>query len=83
MNSNIKILLIEDNHGDAFLTKFYLEESGLKYEYFHSERLSDGLEILKQEQCDVVLVDLGLPDSNGIETLHAVLDSDENCVVIV
>ena len=35
----------------------------------HVKRLSEALEYLWKETCDVILLDLGLPDSHGIDTL--------------
>ncbi len=84
MDNPVKILLIEDNPGDAFLIKFYLEETGgLNHQYFHAEQLSEGLQMLRDEKCDVILLDLNLPDSNGISTVQNVLKESGNAVVIV
>ncbi|CAN5120058.1 hypothetical protein BH09BAC1_BH09BAC1_22680 [soil metagenome] len=81
---NLNILLIEDNPGDAFLIKFYLEESVLKYaRLLHAEYLNTALDLLQNNEFDVILLDLNLPDSKGIETLEAVLDAAQGSVVIV
>ncbi len=69
-NKPKKILLIEDNPGDARLIREMLVEA--KYGGFEMEqspRLSSGLALLSRAPFDVVLLDLGLPDSQGIETL--------------
>ena len=71
MNTDpIRILLVEDNSGDAFLIREGLKESGsAQFDMTHVHRLGEGLERLKESTYDVVLLDLGLPDSNGLETL--------------
>ena len=85
MEQQFKVLLIEDNPGDAFLIKFYLEESsaGSEYELEHTEFLEEGLKKLDDNTYDVVLLDLGLPDSNGLDTLQKVLDHSPEVLVIV
>jgi signal transduction histidine kinase len=64
-----KILLIEDNPGDARLIREMLTESiGARFHLECVERLSAGLERLAQGGIDVVLLDLSLPDSQGLDT---------------
>jgi signal transduction histidine kinase len=66
----IKVLLVEDNLGDARLLYEGLEEAlPEQFQLTHARRLSEALEYLWQETCDVVLLDLGLPDSHGLDTL--------------
>jgi len=65
----VEILLFEDNPGDTGLIEFMLEEStDFSYELKNVETLNEGLELLKYHSFDVILLDLGLPDSDGIET---------------
>jgi len=68
----ISVLLIEDNPDDAVLIQLYLS-SALKvaYEVKHVDRLSKGLECLKSGGFDVVLLDLGLPDGQGLITFES------------
>ncbi|MHC1740606.1 MAG: PAS domain S-box protein [Anaerolineaceae bacterium] len=65
-----KILLIEDNAGDARLILELLREYELtQISIDQVDRLKTGLEHLAQNKPDVVLLDLGLPDSQGLNTL--------------
>lgn len=64
------ILLLEDNPGDVGLLKEALSsEKTFPYRLETSPRLSEGLERLSRESFDVILLDLFLPDSSGLDTL--------------
>jgi serine phosphatase RsbU (regulator of sigma subunit) len=72
----IRVLLIEDNRADARLVEELLAEvGGVTFEWDRAERLAAGLTRLALGGVDIVLLDLSLPDSQGLETflrLHAV-----------
>lgn len=65
----LRVLLIEDNPGDVRLIKEMLVEAKhTAFELESFERLTDGLARLTEDQFDVVLLDLSLPDSTGLDT---------------
>lgn len=67
----IKVLLVEDNPGDARLLQIMLDDAGSgQFEIVHVERLSQLQESLDEDVHDVILLDLSLPDSHGLETLE-------------
>jgi diguanylate cyclase (GGDEF)-like protein len=69
MERCIRILLIEDNRADAMLIREILKESkAISFELVHVSRLSEGLKQLRTEPFGAVLLDLNLPDSEGIDT---------------
>jgi signal transduction histidine kinase len=69
-DKSIRALLIEDNIGDSRLIREMLSEAkDVSFDLRCAERLQTGLEQLGQGGIDVVLLDLGLPDSQGLETL--------------
>jgi len=69
----VRILLIEDNPGDVRLIQEMLSEvSGNPFDLECVDRLSTGLERFAAGGIDVVLLDLGLPDSRGLETFTKV-----------
>jgi two-component sensor histidine kinase/DNA-binding NarL/FixJ family response regulator len=71
--TGLKVLLIEDNPGDARLIQEMLSEvDGSMFELESADCLSTGLERLAAEDIDVVLLDLGLPDSSGLDTFITV-----------
>ena len=68
------VLLIEDNPGDARLIRELLTEGGgVRFQLECVDRLSTGLGRLVEGGIDIVLLDLGLPDSQGLDTLHRVI----------
>ena len=65
----IKVLLVEDSRGDARLIQEYLTEvEGLHFEVENADRLATGVARLGREGIDVILLDLSLPDSRGLDT---------------
>jgi DNA-binding response OmpR family regulator len=83
-NKPTRVLLIEDNPGDARLIRETLREAtGTPFELECTERLSLGLERLTEGGIDVVLLDLGLPDSQGIDTLAKVRAEAPDIPVVV
>jgi len=86
----IKILLIEDNPGDARLVLEVLKQgsgfalgSSLAYDIFTADTLAGGRAILRDNNIDLVMLDLGLPDSQGLDTLSAILSEKADVAIIV
>ncbi len=71
MPETIRILLVEDNMGDALLLRETRRDAGEPgwFELTHVTRLEEGLVKLTTSLFDVVLLDLSLPDAHGLETL--------------
>lgn len=80
----LKILLVEDNSGDAFLIEeMLIEIPDYNFEITVTETLKETVTKLNETEFDIVLLDLGLPDSQGLGALESVLDLQLNCPVIV
>jgi|GEM_PF-390687 len=80
----IKVLLIEDNPGDVRLIRELLKEiAGTQFELQHADRLSRGLICLTEGAFDVLLLDLGLPDSQGFDTLSVVYAQRPKAPIVV
>ena len=79
------VLLIEDNPSDAELIQATLGMTRVidEFEITLAERLSQGLEKLSVEKFDMILLDLGLPDSQGLETLQRVIDLSSGVPIVV
>ena len=73
----IKVLLIEDNPGDARLIQLMLEEeSNITFSVEVAETLSNALERLNSASFNVIMSDLGLPDSKGIDTFFKLYSAE-------
>ncbi len=67
----IKVLLIEDNPADARLIGIMLAEANtLSFQFSWVDNLTEGIARIRSSEIDVVLLDLGLPESTGLETLE-------------
>lgn len=80
--ASLRVLLVEDNPGDARLVREFLRDIS-ELELHHVDSLAEGLEHLTIHDVDVILLDLGLPDSQGLETLHRVVAGASESPVIV
>lgn len=84
MGKNIKILLIEDNPGDAYLIEEHLEEfAKFSYELIIVETLAEALRVLEKKSFDVILLDLELPDSYGINTFLCIHNKNPLIPIII
>jgi signal transduction histidine kinase len=80
----LKILLVEDNPGDARLIREMLSESvTVRFELTHKKYLDEALKCLAELPFDVLLLDLGLPDSQGLETVMRTLSLAPALPIIV
>lgn len=75
MEQTVRILLIEDDPDYALLMSSYVNAAcgaSVRYVLVGAETLADGLARLREEDFDVALLDLMLPDSKGMDTLRRV-----------
>ena len=78
------ILLIEDNPADARLVEIYLNESAmLTPRITKVAELKKGMLMLEENDFDIVLLDLTLPDSAGFDTVKTLLSEFPTQTVIV
>lgn len=77
------ILLIEDDPGDALLIKEMLEQQECTARLVTVERLSEGINFLQENDCDVVLLDMNLPDSSGLSTMTRILEASPGTPIVI
>ena len=79
----IEILLFEDNGVAATQMTKHLDLSKLDFNISIATRLADGIEQLKTRRFDLALLNLNLPDSRDIDTLHTVMKASQGEAIIV
>ena len=82
--NSLKILLIEDNPADAdWIEEILIEEKLAGLQLNHVNRVKEGLKSLSQDCFDAVLLDLSLPDSQGIDNITMVKQQAPELPIIV
>jgi two-component system cell cycle response regulator len=80
----VRALLVEDNPADARLMVELLSDAGARgVKLQHVDRVSAALMNLGNQEFDIVLLDLSLPDSSGLETVSRICAADPRIPVIV
>lgn len=80
----IYILLVEDNPGDAGLVKEMLADTdAFQFELVHCDRLGKAEEILGTRSFDVILLDLSLPDGQGLDTVIQTRSATNKIPIVV
>jgi HD-GYP domain-containing protein (c-di-GMP phosphodiesterase class II)/DNA-binding NarL/FixJ family response regulator len=83
-DKHISVLLIEDNPGDArFIREMLAEVENPTFDLQHAERLSTGLERLAVGGIDVILLDLLLPESQGLVAFRQVYAQAPEVPIVV
>ena len=83
-DKRISILLVEDNAGDRrLISEMLAEASNVTFDVKYADRLQAAMEYLGQNRVEVVLLDLGLPDSQGLETLRKVYAQVSELPIVV
>ena len=80
----IRVFLVEDNAADAHLVERYLARAAREsFSLERADTVSDALKRLGDSRADVILLDLTLPDSDGIETFRRVFAQAGDLPIIV
>lgn len=79
----IRLMLIEDNPGDAELVRIALRGTGGQFDLHWEQRLSDAMQWLSTQSVDLGLVDLSLPDSCGLEVISRIRAEHPDLPLIV
>ncbi|MBE9251236.1 hybrid sensor histidine kinase/response regulator [Dolichospermum sp. LEGE 00240] len=82
--STLKILLIEDNLAEARLLQEFIKlTKSQNFGLVHVQRLQDGINQLNSQKYDVILLDLTLPDSQGLSSIPQLLQQNPSNPIIV
>ncbi len=85
MSEEIKVLQVDDDEIDVKLAKRVLTKCSrpITFNVQSAGTLSQAIDRLSNNEYDIVLLDLGLPDSNGIETVQKVTEVNPNIPIVV
>jgi two-component system sensor histidine kinase UhpB len=84
MSQKINLLLVDDNPADLFLIKDYLSDSDiLDLNILEANSVGEAIVILSSQSVDLVLLDMFLPDSSGIETFYSVHNAFPKTSIII
>jgi signal transduction histidine kinase len=82
--STLKILLIEDNLAEARLLQEFIKlTKSQNFSLVHVQKLQEGINKLNNEKYDVILLDLTLPDSQGLASIPQLLQQNPSNPIIV
>ncbi len=82
--ATLKILLVEDNPADADLLQEFLDEADeTEWSLVHVEKLKEALHTLSENHFDVILLDLSLPDKQGLGTVTQTHDAAPDLPIVV
>ncbi|MBC6481322.1 MAG: response regulator [Hormoscilla sp. GM7CHS1pb] len=83
-DKSIELLLVEDNAAEARLLQEYLRAvTSKQFSLVHVEDLAAACDRLSSESFDLILLDLTLPDSKGLETLEAMIGKAPSLPIVV
>lgn len=84
MINNIKLLSVEDDPDDVYILKTMLEkDKHTQFEFEHVKTMQAASNILQEKQFDAALLDLGLPDSHGPESIRLLAEQFPDLPIIV
>lgn len=84
MDELLRVLLVDDDVADAELTRVALAESrSRQFQVTHATRAAAALDCLRRDAFDVLLLDLGLPDAQGMATVETVREENDEVPIVV
>lgn len=81
MNNKYKILLVEDDENISLMVSAMLEGAG--YQVIESKTCATGITLASSHNPDMIVLDLGLPDKDGMELLKTVRQTDLTPIIVL
>lgn len=76
-----RILIIEDNEDNLYMIKFILEQNNI--DVIIAMTGTEGIEMALKEKPDLILMDIQLPDINGLEVTKKIRESKSNDSILI
>lgn len=89
MPNTVKILLVEDNVSDAMFIEEMVVGAGIEnvdnvhYDLTHMDSCETAVDYLAENKADVILLDLSLPGTKGLDTVKKMVEMEKNTPIIV
>lgn len=79
-----EVLLVEDNPGDAYLIQKYLAQiDSPRFDITHRETLSDAMIHVEGQRVDAILLDLSLPDAQGLDSFNTLYPIAKDIPIVI
>ncbi|MCR4336343.1 MAG: response regulator [Candidatus Omnitrophica bacterium] len=78
----MRILLVEDNLKFVKLIHYFIEEENDQFQITHAHNLQEALHFLENQEFDVVVLDMYLPDSQGIQSINRLKEKKMNRPIV-
>ncbi|MBV9270180.1 MAG: response regulator [Candidatus Eremiobacteraeota bacterium] len=79
----MRVLVVEDNPADALLVQEYLRVGTPPIQTRVAPRVADAIKTLASEPMDAVLLDMTLPDADGLEAVRKLRDAHPNVPIVI
>ena len=76
-----RVLIVDDNRFDRELLQSMLDKE--KHDFFHATDGYEALDAIHEYKPDIILLDIYMPDKEGIETLNEIIDKFPNLPIII
>lgn len=83
MDKKYSILIVEDHALTLFALKTSLSSFDLLDELFDADNANDAYKILKKNKIDLIIMDLGLPDIDGVEATKKIRETNKDVKIII
>lgn len=83
MAGQLNILIIDDDEVDRLNIQHLLDSEGVNAHVHEASNCSSGIERMKSNDIDCVLIDYKLPDATGLEVLEELKDMNQNNVPLI
>src|SRR5688572_6947344 len=82
-DGTLRVLLVEDNPDDADLLREILKDTRVSVEMTSVETLKEARAELAERPYDLILLDLSLPDSTGLDTVQSAISAAPDVPILV
>lgn len=79
---NKKVLVIDDEEINRTLLKMLIKRTSNEIEVYEAKTGQEAIDILKNQNFDIILIDVLLPDINGLEIIKHIKNKNTRIVIV-